>query len=58
MRIKSIPLFLKAIVIVVIIGFLYFAVADAQKSAPPQKSVKVESCYTCHDQIKDFHSKG
>lgn len=58
MKRKSIPLLLMAIVVVVIIGFLYFTVADAQKSAPSQKSVKVESCYTCHDQIKDFHSKG
>lgn len=47
-----------SVCIFIIAVFFYFFNADAQKAAPAEKPVKVETCYGCHSQIKDFHSKG
>jgi formate-dependent nitrite reductase cytochrome c552 subunit len=32
--------------------------ADAKKGAPVAKDVKVETCYTCHEPIKELHTMG
>jgi len=41
-------------------GFFMFIQnsAEAQKAKPAVSGVKVETCYSCHSNIKDFHSKG
>lgn len=49
--------FLTAIVIVFATG-IYFSPAEAEKAQEAGKPVKVETCYACHAQIKDFHAKG
>lgn len=38
-------------------GF-YFSAADAQKAAPPEKAVKVQTCYECHADVRGFHTSG
>lgn len=50
-------LFTGVFIMVVIALGVYFTTADAEKAAP-EKPVKVEACYSCHTDIKDFHSKG
>ena len=42
---------------------MYAAKADAQYKAAPaakgsEKDVKVDTCYKCHDQIKELHTMG
>lgn len=55
---KKIYMLMVAAFAVVLVGGFYFSSADAQKAAPAGKPVKVETCYGCHSQIKDFHAKG
>lgn len=50
-------LFISIFVVAVIAIGIYFTSANAEKAAP-EKPVKVETCYGCHSEIKDFHSKG
>jgi len=33
-----------------------YAGTTAKKAMPAEKAVKVETCYDCHSQIKDFHA--
>jgi formate-dependent nitrite reductase cytochrome c552 subunit len=53
-----------ALALVVTIGIYYSAVnaqyesAPAGKTATAEKPVKVETCYNCHDQIKELHTMG
>ncbi len=39
-------------------GMMYLSPAGAQKAQLADKPVKVETCYGCHGEIKDFHAKG
>lgn len=55
---KGVYLGLFAACMLVIFMGVYFTTADAQKNDPPEKSVKAETCYTCHSDIKKFHSDG
>ena len=55
---KRFYLLLTLVITLLIIGGVYYSGADAQKAAPPEKPVKAETCYACHGQIKDFHTKG
>jgi len=44
-----------------LISGTYYSTVDAQaqkKAMPAEKAVKVETCYGCHGEIKDFHAKG
>lgn len=50
-------LFISIFVVAVIAIGIYFTSANAEKAAP-EKPVKVETCYGCHSEIKDFHTKG
>jgi formate-dependent nitrite reductase cytochrome c552 subunit len=54
---KVYVLFVAVLALALVSGF-YYSSADAVKAAPAEKPVKVEACYECHDQIKDFHAKG
>ncbi len=55
---KTVWLGLLAVCLFVIFTGIYFTTADAQKSAPPEKSVNAGTCYACHSDIKKFHSDG
>ncbi|MCX8069267.1 MAG: ammonia-forming cytochrome c nitrite reductase subunit c552 [Thermodesulfovibrionales bacterium] len=50
------------VVVLVVLSIGFFIVtqnpAEAQKSKQTQNAVKVDTCYACHSNIKDFHSKG
>ena len=37
---------------------LYFSNADARKSMPQGSSVRVETCYGCHETVKELHTMG
>lgn len=50
--------FLMLIAMVVAINFIFYANASALNVPVTEKSVKPEQCYGCHDQIKEFHTKG
>jgi nitrite reductase (cytochrome c-552) len=50
-------LFIVFLVVTLMAFGVYFTAANAQKEAS-EKPVKVETCYGCHQDIKDFHSKG
>lgn len=60
--------FVAVLAISMLIG-IYFTSADAEKAKPyagttakkampEEKEVKAETCYGCHSDIKDFHTKG
>lgn len=55
---------LTVFIAIVMAGGVYFSSADArskEKEAPKtkaEKPVKVEACYGCHAEIKEFHAKG
>ena len=48
---------LTAIFIITLVAGVYFTNADAGKTVM-EKPAKVETCYGCHENIKDFHSRG
>jgi len=50
-------LWVGVVMVVLLAGAYIVQKADAQKEAV-QKPVKVETCYACHAEIKEFHSKG
>jgi nitrite reductase (cytochrome c-552) len=43
--------------IILAAGF-YFSQADARKTISQDKPVRVETCYACHDTIKELHTMG
>ncbi|MDO8281396.1 MAG: ammonia-forming cytochrome c nitrite reductase subunit c552 [Thermodesulfovibrionia bacterium] len=61
---KKIYLMLTAVLVLVMTIGIYYANVDAQyetpagKTAQKEKNVKVETCYECHDQIKELHTMG
>jgi formate-dependent nitrite reductase cytochrome c552 subunit len=50
-------LFIVFLVVTLMALGVYFTAANAQKETS-EKPVNVETCYGCHQDIKDFHSKG
>src|SRR3990172_5456429 len=44
--------------VLVLLGGIYFTNAGAEKGKPAEKDVKVDTCYGCHQEIKEFHAKG
>ena len=55
-------LFVVVLALALVGGVYYTSVnaqkVDAQKAAPAEKPVKVETCYGCHAPIKEFHATG
>jgi len=47
-----------AILAIAFMGMVYFTVADAQKAVPKEKAVNVQTCYSCHEPIKELHTMG
>lgn len=54
---KEYMVFTIIIAIALLTGF-YYTNAAAGKSVMMEKPAKVETCYGCHQEIKDFHAKG
>ncbi len=55
---KKFYVFFVAVLALALVGGIYHTSADAQKAAPAEKPVKVETCYGCHAPIKEFHATG
>ena len=47
-----------AVLIIVLLCGMNFTNASAEKAKPAEKAAKVDICYGCHAEIKDFHAKG
>lgn len=47
-----------ALLALLLVGAFYYSSADAQKTTPKEKAVKVETCYGCHGPIKELHTMG
>ncbi len=44
--------------ILVVFDLMYLSDINAGKAEPSENPVKTETCYGCHSNIRDFHSKG
>ena len=55
---KRFYLFFVSVLALTLIGGIYFTNADAQKTAPKEKAVSVETCYGCHAPVKELHTMG
>lgn len=55
---KKMYVFFAALLSISLVGAFYYTSADAQKAAPKEKAVKVETCYGCHGPIKELHTMG
>jgi nitrite reductase (cytochrome c-552) len=62
---KRIFVFLIAVIIVLLVAVSYYSIPAAQyqkevmkKEAVQEKPVNVETCYGCHEQIKELHTSG
>lgn len=55
---KRIYVLFVAVLALALIGGIYFTNADAQKTAPKEKAVSVETCYGCHAPVKELHTMG
>lgn len=55
---EKMHVFFRALLALSLLCAFYYSTADAQKATLKEKAVKVETCYGCHGDIKDFHTKG